>query len=159
MIPSESLIVATFPPIWHDPFDPRSIIVQREREWATLAMRKLLPRGIINPLSNRRVSKMAESKSLMAFQRDVERMTLSKTGTEPPTSPVFPPCGTTAIPWALQCDRISETSEDAGHRHFALDISPSSQRCRHPECPHLAKGHCQLPRLPQIRRDRQRQSA
>ena len=42
--------------------------------------------------------------------RLVEIIISSKTGTEPPTKPVFPPCGQTANLSLLQNDRIFETS-------------------------------------------------
>ena len=44
------------------------------------------------------------------FIRESESTTSSATGTEPPTRPVFPPCGTTLIRRSLQCARIADTS-------------------------------------------------
>ena len=50
-----------------------------------------------------------ESMCSILFNRDVLRITSSKTGTDPPTSPVFPPCGQTAIFRSLQYFKILET--------------------------------------------------
>ena len=50
------------------------------------------------------------SNDLILFKFERLRMTSSFTGTLPPTSPVFPPCGTIPIPLSLQCFMILLTS-------------------------------------------------
>ncbi len=52
----------------------------------------------------------AASISSIARMRSMERITQVPIGTPPPASPVMPPWGTTAMVWALQNFRISETS-------------------------------------------------
>ena len=60
---------------------------------------------------------LISAKDKIWFMRATDSMTSSKTGIEPPISPVFPACGTTANFYLLQYARMAEIySFDVGKR-------------------------------------------
>ena len=69
------------------------------------------------------------SKLRTEFIFAVEMIISSKTGTPPPTNPVFPPCGTTASLWVRVCER--RVRYDCGHSYQTSHAVKTLTRALH----------------------------
>ena len=78
------------------------------------------------------------SRLMMLFISCVEMMTSSNTGTLPPTSPVLPPCGTTARPRSWQYLTMADTSSVVlGRSKILLDPETCNNTMR--ACVHTSR--------------------
>mmetsp|Transcript_60322 Transcript_60322/g.142121 ORF Transcript_60322/g.142121 Transcript_60322/m.142121 type:complete len:214 (+) Transcript_60322:842-1483(+) len=100
---SPPAFVATLPPIWQLPFAPRSSGTMKP--FSARCESKLWR---MHPAPQTTTASCALNDSI-SLRRLVDSTISSWTGTLPPTSPVFPPCGTTAIRLSLQYRKIADT--------------------------------------------------